>query len=131
MCFAYKPLISYYIFRFMPKGMYLNAIELGPVKLASIMNGTIRDKTKFYNFFKWHNHYSFHDPSENNDTDVVCGLCSFLNDDSRNNLIHFYENITSWWNEIYYWVKPPEISEFQIIRGIINDIINFVSSVPF
>lgn len=112
----------------MPKGMYLNAIELGPVKLARMMNETIHEKTKFYNFFKWHSHYSFHDPSENNDTDVMCGLCSFLNDKSRKNVLHFYENITSWWNEIYYWVKP-ETFELDIIRDIIHDLADFVVSV--
>lgn len=106
----------------MPNGMYLDAIELGPAKLASMMNETIHDETKFYNFFKWHNHYSFHDPGESNDTDVVCGLCSFLNDKSRKEILHFYENITSWWNEIYYfkWVKP-EKEQFNIFQDLVND----------
>lgn len=112
----------------MPNGMYLNAIELGPMKLASTINDIIQNKTKFYNFFKWHNHYSFHDPSESNDTDVMCGLCYFLNDKSRKNELHFYENITNWWNEIYYYTQP-EATKLDIINTFINDWIGVFSDI--
>lgn len=113
----------------MPNGIYLNAIDLGPKKLANMMNEIIRNKTKFYDFFKWHNHYSFHDPSESNDTDVMCELCSFLNEKSRKNELHFYETITSWWNMYNFSYTEPEVITFNILNDFINDWVSVFSDI--
>ncbi|XP_049868725.1 alpha-(1,3)-fucosyltransferase C-like isoform X2 [Pectinophora gossypiella] len=81
--------------RFLPKGAYLNAMELGAKRLAKEMNDIINDKERYYSFFKWHNHYSFHSPDEDPATDNYCRLCAALNHvDTRQT----QNNFLDWWN---------------------------------
>lgn len=62
------------------------------------MNDTIYNKDKYYDFFKWHRYYSFHDPSEFPETDEICALCTFLNKERSTNKISVYENIYAFWS---------------------------------
>ncbi|XP_049868714.1 alpha-(1,3)-fucosyltransferase C-like [Pectinophora gossypiella] len=83
--------------RYMPDGAYLNAFELGAKKLAAEMKSIIDNKERYYNFFKWRNHYSYHDISEDSATDNYCRLCAALHaNDTRAKT----EDIpfTDWWN---------------------------------
>ncbi|XP_034828895.1 alpha-(1,3)-fucosyltransferase C-like [Maniola hyperantus] len=45
--------------RFVPDSAYLDARELGEVELAYKMNDIINNRTKFYDFFRWRNHYKY------------------------------------------------------------------------
>lgn len=81
----------------MPDGMYLNAFKLGPQEVARIMNDAIRDKKKYYDFFKWHRYYKFHEPSENADSDEICAFCAFLNDKQQIQKSTVYTHITNFW----------------------------------
>lgn len=84
--------------RFLPPGSYLNAYALGAKKLAKTMNDIINDKEKYYDFFRWHEYYSFHAPNESADTDEVCGFCAYLNDEKRKYETFVYDNISEFWS---------------------------------
>lgn len=82
----------------MPDEIYLNAQELGARELAKQMDDIIRDPLKYYNFFKWHDYYSFHNSDEDNYHDAVCGFCALLNNKTRRHQRTAYKYITNWWN---------------------------------
>lgn len=81
----------------MPKGIYLDATVLEPHKMAERMNEIIDDKNQYYEFFKWHEYYSFHFSGEDRYSGELCRLCAFLNNSINKTSI--YEHITEWWNE--------------------------------
>lgn len=81
----------------MPDGIYLDANVLGPQKLARIINDAVRNMEKYYEFFKWHRHYSFHKPSDNADSDEICAFCAILNDKNRTGVTSVYTHINSFW----------------------------------
>lgn len=82
----------------MPPGSYLDARELGQEKLAYVINDTIHNKSKYYEFFKWHRYYTLHDPSETPETDEICGFCAFLNRDKNIERTSVYENLSAYWS---------------------------------
>lgn len=86
----------------MPDGMYLNAREFGPKKLAKTMSEIILDQKKYYDFFKWHKYYSFHDTDEFLQRDGICAFCALLNNRTRRDQIIVHKLITKFWN-----VLPP------------------------
>lgn len=83
----------------MPDGIYLNAKTLGQEQLAWKMNELIRDKEKYYDYFRWHGHYSYHSASESADTDPICAFCAFLNDIDKRSERRVYSRFSLWWNE--------------------------------
>lgn len=83
----------------MPDGIYLNANEIGEEEMARKMNELIQNKEKYYDYFKWHRYYSYHDVSESADTDPFCKLCAFLNNMTMRRERRVYASITQWWNE--------------------------------
>lgn len=85
-------------FRFLPDGIYLDAVKLGIEKLAPKMYEIITNPSIYYNFFKWHGHYTFHDTADDNYSYTVCELCAFLNNVNREHSKLVYENIIDWWN---------------------------------
>lgn len=68
------------------------------------MNKSIRNKKKYYDFFRWHNYYSFHAPNETAETDEICAFCALLNNKTFSREISVYEDITGFWNP-----KPREL----------------------
>ncbi|XP_046960013.1 alpha-(1,3)-fucosyltransferase C-like [Vanessa cardui] len=84
--------------RFMPDGMYLNARELGPVKLAEKMNELILNPDLYADYFRWKNHYSYHHKSESKETDEYCRFCSMLNNKELVQEITTYPNFRQWWD---------------------------------
>ncbi|KAG6450280.1 hypothetical protein O3G_MSEX006457 [Manduca sexta] len=84
--------------RFMPDGIYLNAKELGAQELAKQMSEIINDKERYYNFFKWHNHYSYHELEEVPETDFHCKLCEKVNSKEVTEGVNIHEHIREWWN---------------------------------
>ncbi|XP_026763785.2 alpha-(1,3)-fucosyltransferase C-like isoform X2 [Galleria mellonella] len=82
--------------RFVPPGAYLNARELGPEKLAKAMDEIIKNKTRYYDFFRWRNHFVY---EETIGTIDGCNICTALNDQEKFNTYSLYENFRKWWNE--------------------------------
>lgn len=80
----------------MPEGIYLDATVLEPKEMAERINKIIIDKNQYYEFFRWHDHYSYHFSGENRYSEELCRLCAFLNNSA--NKTSTYENITEWWN---------------------------------
>lgn len=64
------------------------------------MNDIINDPPRYYDFFRWHGYYTFHDTGDDNYTYTVCELCAFLNNaiQQRNKTVRVYNNIGDWWN---------------------------------
>ena len=85
----------------MPDGIYLTAQQSRIRELAKEMVDIINDKQKYYEFFKWHNHYSYHEPRESRDTDVYCKLCELVNSQENNLRTSVYEDFSQWWNPQY------------------------------
>lgn len=83
----------------MPRGIYLDARILGPKKLAQKMSELIRDKKKYYDYFKWHNHYVYHNTRHKPDTNEFCNLCVLINDFIRRTSRSAYQDLAKWWNE--------------------------------
>lgn len=83
----------------MPDGIYLDGRKFSANQLVNEMIDIMTDRTKYYNFFKWHNHYSYHMVYESPDTDSYCRLCAKINDKSFND-ISIYENFRKWWNPV-------------------------------
>lgn len=87
-------------FRFMPNGIYLDARALGPAKLAKEINDIIKDKNRYYDFFKWRQYYRYDASSDNADSDSICALCTALNKAARSNERRVYARFREWWNEL-------------------------------
>ncbi|XP_045497519.1 alpha-(1,3)-fucosyltransferase C-like [Colias croceus] len=87
--------------RFMPDGIYLNARELGPKRLAERMNELIEDQNKYAEYFKWRNHYSYHKRHESVETDDYCRFCSILFDETLVETKSVYKNFKKWWDPPY------------------------------
>lgn len=81
----------------MPKGIYIDANYLKPKDLAKTMNEYITNKDKYYDFFKWHDVYSFHYTNESADTDEICEFCAFLNDHKHLYKTSVYTYIEKFW----------------------------------
>ncbi|XP_045448873.1 alpha-(1,3)-fucosyltransferase C-like [Melitaea cinxia] len=84
--------------RFMPDGIYLNARQLGPEKLAEKMNDLILNPDQYADYFRWKTHYSYHDRQESIETDDYCRFCSMLNDEELVKKVTTYPNFREWWN---------------------------------
>lgn len=84
-------------FRFMPDGIYLNAKDLGPRKLAKIMHKTICRKSRYYKYFRWHHYYSFHYSIESPKSDPICEMCSLFNVLCHRHGTSSYRYITDFW----------------------------------
>lgn len=97
----------------MPDGIYLDALDLGPEKLAKTMNDIIKDPTAYQDMFRWHAYYTYHDPSEAPDTNTFCAFCAALNDNQRQNETKVYKNIVKWFNERKDWNATPKSSKMK------------------
>ncbi|XP_047991633.1 alpha-(1,3)-fucosyltransferase C-like isoform X2 [Leguminivora glycinivorella] len=57
--------------------------------------------TRYYSFFKWRNHYTYHYREESPDSDDQCIMCEMLHDENLMQTKTVYTNFREWWN-------PPE-----------------------
>lgn len=87
--------------RFMPGGIYLNARELSPKRLAEQINELIEDKELYYEYFRWRGYYSFYNPAQLKGENEYCQFCEVLNDDKKMAKSVTYLNLAEWWN------RPP------------------------
>lgn len=92
----------------MPKGIYLDALELGPVNLARTMCEIIRKRQSYNDMFRWHNHYSYHDSLNEPNAGGLCTFCATLNDKPRRKQLTVYKNIVKWFNDRKDWNSGPE-----------------------
>lgn len=83
----------------MPNGAYLDANILQPQELARIIYETVNDREKYYDFFRWHKYYSYHEPYESPDSDEICSFCAYLNKNKHINMYRstVYKRITWFW----------------------------------
>lgn len=111
----------------MPDGIYLNANVLQPYELADQMVEIMNDKNKYYDFFKWHDHYSFHFAGENGYREKYCELCAYLNKNSnKSSIIGF---VAEWWNEEQPpWPTPDAPVYVQSdVEKIFSDVLDFLN----
>lgn len=114
----------------MPEGSYINAVELGPEKLAKEMADIIKNKTRYYDFFRFHRYYSLHDCNEKPDSDVICNFCAYCNENLKSN-ITIHEDITRWYNERCDWpTDPPRptIEEPSVITKFLSDLYYYLDN---
>lgn len=113
----------------MPDGSYLNANNYEPWELAREMSEIIKNKTRYYNYFKWRRYYSVHDSDESPETDVLCRFCNFLNKNNKFNTTTEYPDIVRWFNEPRNWPvevvlrKQPE--QPNLVVNFFTDIFNY------
>lgn len=81
----------------MPDGIYLNARELGIVKLGEKINELIKSPDKYAEYFRWKKHYSFHKTSESVQTNEYCRFCSILNNEDKVKKVTGYNDFVKWW----------------------------------
>lgn len=91
----------------MPDGMYLNALALGPERLAQKMNDIIRNQNLYYDMFRWRGYYSYHAADENPSSDAICMLCAHMNENKNVKQISMYPDMVRWYNECKDWPKDP------------------------
>lgn len=82
----------------MPDGIYLNARDLGPEKLAKKMNELINDPEKYAEYFRWRDHYSYYRRFESLETDDYCSFCTILNREDLVKKTTIYQNFRHWWD---------------------------------
>lgn len=107
----------------MPEGIYLNANLIPPDQMARTMNEIIDDPKKYYEFFRWHDHYSFHYTGEDLFSREFCELCAFLNN-SKNKTGIMY-SIVAWWN-VLWPLYPMKVDEQNKAEEIFTNVLNFL-----
>lgn len=110
----------------MPDGVYLDALELGPAKLAKKIHNIINSRDSYYDMFKWHTYYSYYDPLAFPETNGVCELCAFLNSDQRRDERKMYKNIVKWFNDRKDWNYGQENE--SLAKALIYDDMKMTSS---
>ncbi|XP_045767444.1 alpha-(1,3)-fucosyltransferase C-like [Maniola jurtina] len=98
--------------RFVPDGAYLDARELGEVELAYKMNEIINNKTKYYDFFRWRNHYKYTINTDASKKDV-CQLCALLNNKDKMSEVTVWKKFREWWNEGNFDCRYHEFFDFK------------------
>lgn len=67
-------------------------------ELAQEISNIIDDRERYYNFFKWQNHYSYHYSEEAHDSDPLCKLCEAINDETLMKKKTVIDQFQIWWN---------------------------------
>lgn len=98
----------------------MNAVNFRPKTMAVVMNNIIRNKKRYYRFFRWHRYYSIQAPDESPDTDELCGFCALLNNRMIMRKISAHEDITRFWNTA---------SNSEIL-GLLGKIYNLTNETP-
>ena len=95
----YIKMYYFFFFRFLPPGSYLDARSLGPKKLAKLMSEIIGNKSLYYNFFRWRNHYKY---KETSSTEDICKLCEMMNNETKMRQVTVWQDFRTWWNGARY-----------------------------
>lgn len=86
------------LYRFLPPGSYINARNITPTDLASVIANFMTPSSMYSRLFQWMSSYSYHDPSE---TDNVCAVCEALHNKEMFDSHSVYKNLRSWWHPNY------------------------------
>ncbi|KAM3965945.1 uncharacterized protein ACR2FA_012796 [Aphomia sociella] len=79
---------------YLPPGSYLNAKHHSPKDLAAIMASLIDSPKLYRQYFRWKNHYTYHNPFT---VENVCALCAALNNETKLKPSS-YKDFRKWWN---------------------------------
>ncbi|XP_053611794.1 alpha-(1,3)-fucosyltransferase C-like [Plodia interpunctella] len=79
--------------RFLPPGSYLDAHKFSPMELARTMKEIIENRTRYYDFFRWRNHFVY---KYGDKTSEICNVCAALNKNTPNNL-NLRHGFRHWW----------------------------------
>ncbi|KAL0829940.1 hypothetical protein ABMA28_003413 [Loxostege sticticalis] len=92
--------------RFLPPGSYLDARKHSPEDLAAEMFHLMTSPEEYSQFFKWRQHYTYHDATA---TDNVCAVCEALNNKVMMETKTTYSEFRKWWNPLYeercWWLE--------------------------
>ncbi|CAG9782537.1 unnamed protein product [Diatraea saccharalis] len=83
--------------KFLPPNSYLNAMQLNEEMLARAMNDIIRNRSLYYDYFRWKNHYII----KATKTLDPCALCKALNNKNWLTFRTRNVNFRKWWNAFY------------------------------
>ncbi|XP_075982141.1 alpha-(1,3)-fucosyltransferase C-like [Anticarsia gemmatalis] len=84
--------------RFLPPGSYIDGREKDTYQIAAIMDRLAHFPQEYSQYFRWKNHYTYHNPSE---VENVCKICEALNDEAMMKKTTIYKEFRSWWNSAY------------------------------
>nr|XP_053611793.1 alpha-(1,3)-fucosyltransferase C-like isoform X1 [Plodia interpunctella] len=88
--------------RYLPPGSYLDAHKFSPVELARTMKEIIENRTRYYDFFRWRNHFVY---KYGDNSTEICNVCAALNKDIPNNF-NLRNGFRLWWaGEYSYRLK--------------------------
>lgn len=90
--------ICFLIFRFMPDGTYLQVQTHNVKEIVKQMVDIINNKQKYFDYFRWTNHYSYHNGCEFPETDYYCEFCRKINDANLVAQRSTLHNFKQWWN---------------------------------
>lgn len=89
----------------------MDAVKLGPKILAKTMYEIIQEPERYYNFFRWKKHYSFHFKHETPDTDDYCKFCAIVNNKKMMTSYSVYNNFSAWWMYKDKLMTVPDTAE--------------------
>ncbi|XP_034836324.1 alpha-(1,3)-fucosyltransferase C-like [Maniola hyperantus] len=97
--------------RYLPPGSYLDVRNTTVEALVATMYESIKNREKYYDFFRWRNHYSIvkapgMDP---------CVLCELLNNPARLVQKVSYDHFRKWWNPLYEKRCEVDMNKFLIL----------------
>ncbi|XP_075973592.1 alpha-(1,3)-fucosyltransferase C-like [Anticarsia gemmatalis] len=118
--------------KFMPDGIYLNVRGTTMADLAKKMSELIDDKEKYYEYFKWHKYYSYHEPKDSSLSDPYCEFCALVNNKKRFDTPSYIMNFIHWWNPPFYCDRNffKDITKFDVIVFHGPDLIKNISDLP-
>ncbi|KAJ8728289.1 hypothetical protein PYW08_016674 [Mythimna loreyi] len=83
---------------YMPEGIYLNARTVPAKELVKKIVDIMNNKEKYYDFFRWHNHYTYSNIDEAPESDTYCNFCKKINDPDFMNRKTVKKYLARWWN---------------------------------
>ncbi|XP_059060995.1 alpha-(1,3)-fucosyltransferase C-like [Achroia grisella] len=86
-----------YYEQFLPPNSYINGLTMGEETLAKIMNDIVKNRERYYQFFKWKNHYTITESPVLN----LCSLCASLNNHVWLTHRMSFSKFRKWWNPSY------------------------------
>ncbi|CAH2087268.1 unnamed protein product [Euphydryas editha] len=91
--------------RFLPPGSYLDGRELGAKELVNQMIDAVNNMTKYYDFFRWTNHYVYENRIQANE---ICKFCEIMNDERKISDMSVRDDFRRWWNDENYYYNCLE-----------------------
>ena len=89
--------IKPFFHRYLPPNSYIEASVLGQQLTAQKMYEAIQNRTKYYEYFSWRNHYAMKESPILN----ACTLCQFMNHEGWLKHSSSYKTFRKWWNPFY------------------------------